>query len=466
MKMAVLVANRGFFPSSVIKSARAEMTEALKKAGIEAMLIPEDQVRNGAVETTQEGIRFREFLDAHYGEYDGLVICLPNFGDENGIKAAIRDLNVPILLQAYPDVIGEMDFDHRRDAFCGKLGLTSVLKQMGVKFTAFPPFVVHPDSDAFGEQLRKFSAICRVVKKMRHLRVGALGARTTAFKSVRYDEIAMEKHGIDVETLDLSAVFARFDEMSENAPEAKLWLSRLADAANFGCMPKGKEILLARLGATFEAIIREMALDCVAIRCWDELEKKFAIAPCALLGILNEMGIPAACELDVTNALAMTALNEASTTPAGCLDWNNNYGEDLSRCIVFHCGPLAPSLMTGKGEMQQHKMFAKTYGEGSGWGLNVDRLAPGEVTFASIRNEDGQIQFYAGKGEVTDDPIEKAFFGTPGVLKVDNLQTKLQNLSMGGFRHHVTLTRGDWLDAINEAFTKYLGYVKIDLDKE
>ncbi|MDO4547069.1 MAG: hypothetical protein Q4D04_03125 [Clostridia bacterium] len=463
MKMAVLVANRGFFPSSVIEQARSQLTKALTDAGIEPIMIDENKVRYGAVETTLEGMVYHDFLEQHHGEYDGLIISLPNFGDENGIKAAIKDVNVPILLQAYPDEIGHMDFEHRRDAFCGKLGLGSVLKQMGTRFTSFPPFTVHPLSEEFASQLKKFKAICRIVKRMKHMRLGAIGARTTAFKSVRYDEIALERHGIDVETVDLSAVFAIFESIEGDAPEAVKWLDYIKSSVNFGEMPAGKDVLLARLGATFETIINTMKLDCVAIRCWDELEKKYGIAPCCLLGILNHMGIPAACELDVTNAIAMMALSLASEGSAGLLDWNNNYGDEPDKCILFHCGPLAMDLMTGKGTMQQHLMFAKTYGNNSGWGLNVDKIVPGEITFSSVRNEDGRVEFYVGNAEITDDEIEPAFFGTPGVLTAPNLQSKLQNIFEGGFRHHVAITRGDVAEAVTEALTKYLGYTKVDI---
>ena len=123
MKLALLVANRGFFPSSVIDSAREEMKTAADKAGVEFLMLDVNATRYGAVETREEGEIYSKFLEEHHGEYDGLVICLPNFGDENGIKVAIQNVNVPILLQAYPDEIGKLDFASRRDAFCGKLGL-------------------------------------------------------------------------------------------------------------------------------------------------------------------------------------------------------------------------------------------------------------------------------------------------------------------------------------------------------
>lgn len=174
MKLAVLIANRGFFPSTVIDSARAEMTAAVEKAGAQALLMDSSLTRYGAVETRAEGEIFAKFLKENDGEYDGLIICLPNFGDENGIKEAIKDVNVPILLQAYPDELDKLDFASRRDAFCGKLGLCAVLKQMKTKFVNTKSFVVHPSSDEFNGELKQFIAICRIVKRMKHMRIGVL----------------------------------------------------------------------------------------------------------------------------------------------------------------------------------------------------------------------------------------------------------------------------------------------------
>ncbi len=102
------------------------------------------------------------------------------------MTAAIAKCDVPILLQAYPDRLDEMDFEHRRDAFCGKLALTNVLHQMKKPYTTFLPFTVHPSSEEFARQLKKFAGICRIVKNMKAMRMGVMGARTTAFKSVCY----------------------------------------------------------------------------------------------------------------------------------------------------------------------------------------------------------------------------------------------------------------------------------------
>jgi len=104
------------------------------------------------------------------------------------------------------------------------------------------------------------------------------------------------------------------------------------------------------------------------------------------------------------------------------------------------------------------------FGEGCSWGLNVGKIRTGNITFAGMRTEEGRLEFYIDRGRITDDTVEPEFFGTSGVLHVQNLQRKLMRLSEAGFRHHVTITSGDVAEAVSEAFTKYLGYTGIPLD--
>ena len=217
MKFALFFGNRGFFPGELIASARSEVTNAVESAGHETLILPAELTRYGAVETAREGDIYANFLDEHRGEYDGVILSLPNFGDETGAIAALKNCGVPILVQAYPDEIGHMDFQHRRDAFCGKFSVMDVFYQYRLPFTIFKPHVLHPSSELFTQQLDKFAAMCRVVNGMREFTVGAIGARTTAFKTVRYDELTLQKLGITTETIDLSEVFDRVKKVDETS---------------------------------------------------------------------------------------------------------------------------------------------------------------------------------------------------------------------------------------------------------
>lgn len=463
MKLALLIANRGFFPSTVIDSAREEMSKAIEKAGAEVLCMDRSMTRYGAVETRMEGEIFSNFLSEHDGEYDGVVICLPNFGDENGIKEAIKNVNVPILLQAYPDELDKLDFANRRDAFCGKLGLCAVLKQMKMLFVNTDSFTVAPSSDEFHKELVSFISTCRIVKRMNHMRVGVLGARTTAFKSVRFDEGALESRGCDVETLDLTQVFDKMKAISDNDSRISQWEKDIKDISNTCDAPEYAIINQCKLGIALEEIRNEMKLDVMAIRCWSELQYEYKITPCTVMGILNKRQIPVVCETDVTNAPAMLASAMASYTGVGCLDINNNYGDDPNKCILFHCGPLPIDLLCDKGHMEEHKMFTKTQGQNCSWGVNVGRIKPCTVTICGMRTENGEARYFVEKAEVLDIKLDNGFFGTYGVVEIPELQSKLRHMSEEGFRHHAIITEGDHTKAIREALSKYLGYTEIKL---
>lgn len=453
---ALYFGNRGFFPGELIASARQEMVEACEKNGYGYLIMDESLTRFGAVETITEGALFAEFLEEHKGEYDGIILSLPNFGDENGASVAFKDVNVPVLVQAFPDEIGNMDFAHRRDAMCGKMAMCNVLRQLKIKYTLTKEFCVKPSSDSFAEDLRLFAATCRVVGGMKQFNVGAIGARTTAFKTVRYDEIAFQNHRVNIETIDMSRVFEEMTCVDTEKLEAKK--QKLAALSDFGTYPPEKLENIARLAVVMDQLIEELNLHAVAVRCWDELQKKFGIAPCLILGDLNERGIAAACELDVTNAVMMRALNLASNHPVMLLDVNNNYGSDVNKVIFFHCGPAPVSMMREESHIEEHLMFRKSYGEGSGVGINKGKLLTGDVTVGSFKTENGALCAFVTEGKFTEDELEKEFFGCGAVFEKKNAGEMLNYMAKNGYRHHVGIAKGNFGAAIEEAFNNYLGY--------
>jgi L-fucose isomerase-like protein len=458
LTFALYFGNRGFFPESLIAGARQEMQQAVERNGHRALLLDAGETRFGAVESTEEGRKYARFLQQNKGKYDGVILCLPNFGDETGAVAALEDCGVPILIQAYPDELDKMGFSHRRDAFCGKFSIMDVFYQYGLPYTIFEPHTIHPATPEFDRHLVQFAALCRVVAGMRRLTVGAIGARTTAFKTVRFDELTLQRYGITTEALDLSEVFLRFKSVDTASEPCKVKLERLKNYTNWNDVPSEAVVSMAKLGVVIDNIIADFQMDAIAFRCWLELEQTLKIAPCTLLSEINDRGIPAACEVDVCNAVMMRALGLASQRPATCLDWNNNYGDAADKCILFHCGPVPQSLMTAKGQVVDHPMFAKALGCGCGWGPNTGRIAASPMTYASAKTEDGKISFYLGEGEMTSDPIASDFFGCAGVAHIPRLQSKLRVIGRAGFRHHVSMTFGRYEPALREAFSTYLNY--------
>ncbi len=463
MKFALYFGNRGFMPAELIAGARNDMIKAVRDAGHEALVMDEKATRYGAVETRDEGRLYHDWLKSHEGEYDGVILCMPIFIDENGAVAALQDAGVPILMQAYPDEIGKMDFRHRRDAFCGKFSVTDVFYQYKIPFTILKPHVVHPLSEAFRQNLEDFAAVCRVVKGMRRFNLGCIGARTTAFKTVRFDEVTLQRYGINVESFDLSELIFKVQAKKDDDKAVVAKQKRLENYADFTRVPEQNKKMLAKISAVIDEYIEEYHLDAVTLRCWNEMETILRVCPCVLVSELNDRGIVCSCEIDLTSAVTMRAMALASGKPTACLDWNNNYGNDENKVILFHCGPVAQSLMAGKGTVTEHKMFAKG-DPGSGWGTNEGRIAAGDVTISNGFTEDGKFKVYVSEAKFTSDPIEKAYFGCGGVAEIPDLQNKLLRLARGGFKHHTTIGVGHMKDILHEAFRTYLHYEVIDIE--
>jgi L-fucose isomerase-like protein len=455
---ALFFGNRGFFPASLIAQAREELPRVLKEWGHNVLMLAADATRHGAVETPREGERYANFLREHRGQFGGVILCLPNFGDETGAVAALQDARVPILIQAYPDDLDKMAPEVRRDAFCGKISIMDVFCQYGVKFTALKPHVVGPSSDRFKANVDHFDRVCRVVNGMRGMVVGAIGARTTAFKTVRIDEVALQRHGITVETLDLSGVFARMKAVKSSDEIYRAKAETLKGYTSWKGVPEEAFDKIARLGVVLDTIIEEYGMDAIALRCWIELQEQLGISPCVLLGELNDRGVPAACEVDVGNAVAMYALHLASGVPATCLDWNNNYGEEDDKCILFHCGPVPKSLMADRGRITDHAILANEVGHGCGYGCHVGRIAPSDFTFGSMLTDSGKLRFYLGQGGFTEDQIAAEFFGCAGVAEIGRLQDVLLHVGRNGYRHHVSATPGLVQAPVREALANYLGF--------
>ncbi|WP_196603956.1 L-fucose/L-arabinose isomerase family protein [Pectinatus haikarae] len=464
MKFALFFGNRGFMPAELIESARRDMIKAVTDAGYDYLIMSEDATRYGAVETRAEGFKYAEWLKSHEGEYDGVILCMPIFIDENGAITALQDAKVPILMQAYPDEIGKMDFVNRRDAFCGKFSVTDVFEQYKVPYTVLKPHVVNPRSGIFRQNLNDFAAICRVVRGMRKFNLGCIGARTTAFKTVRFDEVTMQRHGVNVESFDLSDLFEKVRNKNNNDEKVQEKKKILKKYTDFSKVPEDRKNTLAKISVVIDEYIDEYYLDAISLRCWNEMETYLRVCPCVLISELNDRGIVAACEIDMCSAITMRALSLASQGPAACLDWNNNYGDDPDKVILFHCGSTAKALMQGEGTVTEHKMFAKG-DPGSGWGSNEGRIAAFPMTFSNCKTEDGKITIYFSEGKFTDDKIETGYFGCAGVGEIPDLQNKLIFLARGGFKHHTTIAKGHYKQVLEEAFNTYLKYNVVSIDK-
>ena len=459
MTMGVIVGNRGFFPDHLAKTGREEMIQALQKAGMDVVVLGPEKSKYGAVETYEEAKCCAELFQSKRDVIDGVIVTLPNFGDERAIADTLRlsHLSVPVLVQATPDTPGKMAITHRRDSFCGKMSACNNLRQYGIPYSLTTVHTETPDSAEFSKDLEWFAGVCRVVKGLRNLRIGAIGARPTAFNTVRYSEKLLEASGISVETLDLSEVLGRISRIKDNDEGVAKKLKSIESYVTTSGIPQAALLKMAKLGAVVDDWMKAANVAISAVQCWTSLEENLGVVPCTVMSMMSDSLLSSACEVDVCGVLAMHALQLASETPSALLDWNNNYGSDPNKAVCFHCSNL-PKHFFNDVKMDFQAIIAGTVGMENTFGTCVGQVKAGAMSFARFSTDDvhGRIRGYTGSGRFTDDPLQT--FGGAGVVEIPGLQKLLHFICENGFEHHVAANFSSVDSAVHEAATRYLGW--------
>ncbi|MHB1296356.1 MAG: L-fucose/L-arabinose isomerase family protein [Anaerolineae bacterium] len=458
--LGVIVGNRGFFPAELSREGRITILKVLEEEGIKAICLTPEDTRYGAVETWEDSKKCAALFKAHREEIDGILVTLPNFGEERGVADSIRlaGLDVPVLVQAFPDDLGKMSIAYRRDSFCGKMSSCNNLTQYGIPYSLTTLHTVDPESESFRADLRKFCAVCRVVKGLRKARFGQVGARPAAFITVRYSEKLLEQNGISVESIDLSEIFGKAWKLADDDPAVLEQVEAIKAYIKTDLVPAASLTKQAKFAVVMQRFIADHELDGTAVQCWTSIEEYVGVVPCTVMSMLSNKLCPSACETDITGLIGMYAMALASDRPSALLDWNNNYGDDPDKAIVFHCSNLPQDLFGGEATMDYQEIIAGTVGKDNTYGAMVGKIKPTKVTYCRVSTDDylGNVRVYLGEGEITDDPVET--FGGYGVIHVPGMQGLLQYICENGFEHHVAVNPTQVADALYEAFTKYLGW--------
>ena len=473
--LGLIVGNRGFFPAHLAESGRKTMLKVLEDQGFRVIALSPEETLYGSVVSHADSHKCADLFKKHRDEIDGVVVTLPNFGEERAIADTLRwaGLDVPVLIQAFPDDPTKMSVADRRDSFCGKMSACNNLRQYGIKYSLTSLHTVDPESDAFRQDLARFAGMCRIVRGFKNARIGVIGARPTAFNTVRFSEKLLERSGISVETLDLSEVFGRIERLDSEASVVKTKLAQIGDYIQTAGVPEESLVRMAKFGAVVDEWMTETELTASAIQCWTSMEEYYGVVPCTLMSIMSDGLLPSACETDIAGTVAMMALAYASGKPSAIVDWNNNYGDDPDKAIVFHCSNLPKSIFVEEGDVQSaggliraddiavmdfQEIIAGTVGKANTFGTVVGRVKADPFTYLRVSTDDlnGRIVAYVGEGTLTNDPIKT--FGGYGVVHVPKLQKLLNYICENGFEHHVAMNLSQVAPAVHEALSKYMGW--------
>jgi len=457
--IGVIIGNRDFFPDRLVAEARIDVLALFAKLNLKPIMLEETDSKLGGVETFAEAQRCAALFARHRDEITGVLVVLPNFGDEKGVAETLHlaGLNVPVLIQAYPDELNKLDVARRRDSWCGKISVCNNLYQFGFKYTLTTKHVVHPSDLSFEQDLLNFVSVCRVVKGLKKVRIGAVGARPGAFNTVRYSEKILQRNGISVTTVDLSEILGNANRLTKDDAEVKAHLEKIHAYTPVGKTPDEALIQIAKLDVVLKHFMHENALDATAIQCWTSLQKNYGCNVCTSMSMMSENMLPSACEVDVTGTLSMYAMQLASGSPSALVDWNNNYADDDEKCVLFHCGNWAKSFLPDI-EISTAPILGTTVGVENTYGALAGRTPASPLTYGRISTDDpkGVIKAYIGEGYLTNDELNT--FGNRAVAQIPNLQGLMQYVCRNGFEHHVVMNASKTAGILQEALGNYMGW--------
>ncbi len=457
--LGVIFGHRDFFPTHLIGRARTDVLQVFGEMGIDAVMLDEGETTLGSVETYAHARQCAELFKQHRDKIDGILVVLANFSDEKGVADTIKlsGLDVPILVQAYPDDLDRLDLAHRRDAFCGKISVCNNLSQYGFLYSLTDEHTIHPQSESFKNDLRQFVGVCRVVKGLRSARIGAIGARPAGFNTVRFSEKLLEAAGITVVPVDFSEILGVAQRLGDADKRVKDRLGEIEQYASHDRVPPASIVRMAKLGAAIDDWMGANDLVASALQCWTSVQKNYGINVCTLMSMMSDKLMPSACEVDVTGVVSMYALQLASHMPAALVDWNNNYGGDPDRCVFFHCGNWAKTFVP-EIKISTAPILGTTLGEENTYGAMEGRSIDGPMTYARVSTDDrnGMIRAYLGEGKLTADSLDT--FGNRAVAQIGDLKGLMKFICKHGFEHHVAMTLGYQAQILEEAFTTYFGW--------
>jgi L-fucose isomerase-like protein len=289
-----------------------------------------------------------------------------------------------------------------------------------------------------------------------------IGARPAAFNTVRFSEKLFERAGISVETMDLSEAIGKANRLKKDDPNLTAKVEQITGYVPTAGVPNESVLRMARLGVVIDNWMTENKLQASAIQCWTAMQEFYGVVPCTLMSMMSNSLMPSACETDIAGLIGMQAMALASGKPSAIVDWNNNYSDDPDKGIIFHCSNLPKDIFveekSAAAVMDYQAIIAGTVGKDNTFGTVVGRVRSAPFTYCRVATNDfeGKIQTYIGQGDLTDDPVST--FGGYGVVRIPRLQKLLRYICDNGFEHHVAINLSTQADALEEAFSKYLGW--------
>lgn len=373
---------------------------------------------------------------------DAVILHLVTFPVGAIIPAILQRLTVPVILFANPEE-PEAGGVWTQNSFCGANMAAHAAHKMG-----------HPYQFAWGKSENAAATLAPMLKVLRGqkmlstTRLGLVGGRVPGFYTSNFDELKLRAaFGLTVEVIDLLEVVETARCLT--ATEAAAGLATVKENAAQICAVTDRELQLA--GNLFQAFLKladKYQLNGFAIRCWPEFSDLYGIAPCAVIGMLNNAGLAASCEGDIPGAVTMQlqqALSDGGIpffVDLISFDYHDNTG------VVWHCG-AAPSKLCRNFAETTLRLHGRVDGGDKKGVTNDFSLKPGRVTMAKLDETPDGYRMLIAPGTALD--TDQFIRGNPLRIKFDgDMKTLIDTIMKEGFEHHYSVIHADLRDELLE----------------
>jgi L-fucose isomerase-like protein len=193
-----------------------------------------------------------------------------------------------------------------------------------------------------------------------------------------------------------------------------------------------------KLYKSYKSYLEEHEINAVASRCWPDFFTEYKTPVCAVLGMLNEQKIAAACEADAIGALSMFIGQHLSKTPTYLGDLVS-IDETENTATLWHCGTAACSLAHPKTGPVMGVHPNRKIGPTMEFGL---RPAQEATIFRIHRNADHTYRFVVISAEILDKPQQ--FYGTSVVVRLKKpIKETLKHMILTGLEPHFVVIYGN-----------------------
>lgn len=380
---------------------------------------------------------------------DAILIINCNFGNEEAAADIARAIGKPVLLWAPLDDEYYVDGMRPTDSQCGLFGVSRQMQRYHIPFSHVPSCEV--DSEEFRTGFDRFVRVSCMVKNFTGLRIGQVGLRPSPFYSVIWNEgELMERFGLRIKPFNLAVLQDEFRWVLENRKEeiAK-FEAYLTDHYRMDELTPQYLTRMAALVVTYKKIMDENDLDVLSAECWTATPQLFdGLAPCAVYGILNDMGYLVSCESDIHCAITMVVLKAATLGEGKPLfgEFTVRHPENKNAELLWHCGPFPLSQKASDSEarlVNQREWF---------------RGRDGVYTAARIDQESGDYMMLPLLCHTVPGPETH---GTYIWAEFEDLKAVESRLMEGPYIHHFVEMAGDYTGELRE-FCKYIPNLRID----